>query len=217
MVAFVRTCRPKSILEVGSGPQGIGYFLRDVTVVGTDIRFGEAPLANVRPVAASCAALPFRNHAFDMVVSSDMMEHLPENLRQGAMKEMLRVADRFVVVGFPSGVVAKTHDLEVVAYLKRQGIKIPAWISEHLQYEYPTSQSVLRGLALDSVRCRIVSNANWRVHKAVVLMQTSYHFNRLAKLLRLDNINLLLGLGNLLDRGRTYREIIFLDGLNAGR
>jgi hypothetical protein len=217
MVGFVRTCRPRSILEVGSGPQGIGYFLRDVTVVGTDIRFGEAPLANVRPVVASCAVLPFRDRAFDLVVSSDMMEHLPENMRQGAMKEMLRVADRFVVVGFPSGIVAKTHDLEVVACLKRQGIKIPVWVSEHLQYEYPTSQSVLRGLALDSVRCRIVPNANWRVHKAVVLLQTSYHFNRLAKLLRLDNINLLMGLGKLLDRGRTYREIIFLDGMNAAR
>ena len=217
MVSFVRSCRPRSILEVGSGPQGIGYFLKDMPIVGTDIRFGELPLANLRPVVASSIALPFQDHAFDMVLSSDMIEHLPEGLRQTAMKEMLRVADRFVVVGFPSGSVAKMHDLEIVAYLKRQGIKIPVWISEHLQYEYPTSQSVLRGLPLDLMRCRVVANANWRIHKAIVLLQTCYHFNRLVKLLRLDNVNLLMRVGNILDCGPTYREIIFLDGNNSAR
>jgi len=139
IVSFIRTYRPRSILEVGSGPQGIAYFLKDMGVVGTDVRFGEKPLTNIRPVMASSVDLPFQENAFDMVVSSDMMEHLPKNLRQSAMKEMLRVAARYVVVGFPSGTIAKKHDLEVAAALNRRGIRMPLWISEHLEHEYPTS------------------------------------------------------------------------------
>jgi len=217
IISFIRTYRPISVLEVGSGPQGIAYFLKDMAVVGTDVRFGETPLKNIRPVMASCINLPFQAHAFDMVVSSDMMEHLPENLRQKAMKEMLRVAARYVVVGFPSGAIAKAHDLDVAAFLNRRGIRMPIWISEHLKHEYPTSQSVLDGLPLDSVRCRVVRNANWRLHKLLVLLQTSYHFNRLVGYLRLDSVNLMMALGRILDRGKTYREIIFLAGHDAVR
>ena len=217
IINFIRTYRPISVLEVGSGPQGIAHFLKDMPVVGTDVRFGEKPLKNIRPVMASCIDLPFQENAFDMVVSSDMMEHLPENLRQRAMKEMLRVASRYVVVGFPSGAIAKTHDLDVAAFLNRRGIKMPIWISEHLEHEYPTSQLVLDGLALDSLHCRIVPNANWRIHKTLVLLQTSYRFNRLARFLRLDNVNLMMALGKILDKGQTYRELIFLQGNEAIR
>lgn len=60
-----------------------------------------------------------------MVVSSDMMKHLPENLRQSAMKELLRVAARYVVVDFPAGAIAKAHDLDVAAFLNRRGIRKP--------------------------------------------------------------------------------------------
>ena len=212
IVSFIRSCQPNSILEVGSGPQGVAYFLKDTAVVGTDIHFGELPLTNIRPVIASSTALPFHDHAFDMVLSSDMMEHLPEDLRQNAMREMLRVAARYLVVGFPSGVIAKTHDLDVAASLARRGIKMPIWLSEHLQHEYPTSQSVLRGLPVESMRCCVIANANWRLHKALVALQTSYHFNRLVKWLRLDNMKLVMSLENILHRGQTYREIIFLEG-----
>ena len=217
IVNFIRTYRPSSVLEVGSGPQGIAYFLKDMPVVGTDIRFGGIPLKNIRPVRSSCIDLPFQENAFDMVVSSDMMEHLPKNLRQSAMKEMLRVASRYVVVGFPSGAIAQAHDLDVAAFLNRLGIRLPIWIGEHLEHEYPTSQSILDGLPLDSMRCRVVRNANWRLHKILVLLQTSYHFNRLVSCLRLDNVNLMLALGRILDQGKTYRELIFLDGHDAGR
>ena len=215
MVSFIRTCRPNSILEVGSGPQGIAYFLNDATVVGTDIRFGERPLPNMLPTISSSIALPFRNRSFDLVLSSDMMEHLPENLRQDALAEMLRVAARYVIVGFPSGSTAKTHDLDVAAWLNRRGDKIPVWLSEHLEHDYPTSKSLLRGLPRESMGCRVVANANWRIHKALVVMQTSYYFNKAVKRFKLDNMDLILLLDPFLNCGRTYREIIFFDAVHA--
>jgi len=215
MVSFIRSRRPKSILEVGSGPQGIAYFLTDTRVVGTDIRFGERPLPNVLPTISSSIALPFRNRSFDLVLSSDMMEHLPENLRQNAMEEMLRVAVRYVIVGFPSGSTAKTHDMDIMAWLNRWSVKIPVWLSEHLEHDYPTSKSLLRALPLESIGYRVESNANWRIHKVLVALQTSYYFNWFVKRFRLDNINLILSLDRILNRGRTYREIIFLDANNA--
>ena len=92
ILSAIRERRPQTILEVGSGPHGVAYYLRDRRVVGTDIAFGERPLPNLRAVLASAEALPFRDRAFDLVVSSDMMEHLPEQLRERAVRELLRVS-----------------------------------------------------------------------------------------------------------------------------
>jgi len=211
IIRFIKSQRPSSVLEVGSGPQGLAYYLRDVHIVGTDLRFGDLPLKNIRPVIASSTALPFRENAFDMVISSDMMEHLPEKLRSFAMNEMLRVANKIVVVGFPSGPIAKEHDLALSSHIKSRGMKLPIWLGEHLENEYPNSESVLRGLPLASMRCRVVGNANWRLHKTVVLLQMHYYFNRVVRFFRLDSMNLMIVLGRFLDWGQTYREIIFLE------
>ena len=88
-------------IEFGSGWKGIAYFLSDTTIVGMDIRFSKRPLPNMLPTISSLIGLPFRNRSFDLVLSSDMMEHLPENLLQDALAEMLRLAARYVIVGFP--------------------------------------------------------------------------------------------------------------------
>jgi hypothetical protein len=205
----VRARGSQTILEVGSGPQGLAHYLRDAAVVGTDIAFGEAPAPNLRAVIASAEALPFREAAFDIVVSSDMMEHLPEALRIPALREMLRVAARCALVGFPSGDTARRHDRAVERFARRIGIAQPRWLTEHLQHPYPTSAALLRLPPPSGWRARVLRNTNWRVHLAVVLLGLHWRMSRLLR--GLDRIGLVALLGPLLNRGETYREIIVLE------
>jgi SAM-dependent methyltransferase len=210
IVEFARRERPTSILEVGSGAHGIAYYLKDRSIVGTDVKFRELPEKNMRALASSAEALPFRDRSFDMVLSSDMMEHLPEPVRGAVVVEMLRVSRRHLVIGFPSGLIAQRHDFRLRETLRKKGIRLQ-WLEEHVLHEYPTSESILRVVDKDQVRYRILRNANWRVHWAVAFLLTKHRFDWLVSHLRLDTLRVMYLVRPILHRGTTYREIVFIE------
>lgn len=84
-----------TVLEVGSGT---GVFLRRMLEAGYAITGSDITLKGIHddllPVVVECAAweLPFADNAFDWIVSSDLMEHLPTELVAVACREFERVA-----------------------------------------------------------------------------------------------------------------------------
>jgi hypothetical protein len=52
-------------------------------------------------VQASADALPFEDRSFDLVFSSEMLEHLPGPVLAGAARELERVASRYLLVAVP--------------------------------------------------------------------------------------------------------------------
>ena len=92
------------VLDVGCGP---GYFVRMISravgpsgsAVGVDAaeemvgyaRERTRNVSNCSFEAGGAEALPFAEASFDVVVSSLMMHHLPDDLRQAAVLEMRRV------------------------------------------------------------------------------------------------------------------------------
>ncbi len=91
-------------LDVGSGPGYLGRMLATAvgptgSVVGIDaapemVEYANrksARLGNCTFQAASADALPFPDAGFDVVMSSLVMHHLPEDLRRNAVSEMRRV------------------------------------------------------------------------------------------------------------------------------
>lgn len=87
------------VLEVGANRQQLlGSFLPVAKVTYTDI---EAQAGIPDFVVADATALPFADRSFDAVVSLDVLEHIPVDLRELALREMARVAARVVVVCCP--------------------------------------------------------------------------------------------------------------------
>ncbi len=88
-----------SVLEVGANRQRLlGQFLPQATFLYTDLHV-EGDEKDF--VVADATALPFTDQQFDAVVSLDVLEHIPADLRTRAIAEMARVAGRAVIVGFP--------------------------------------------------------------------------------------------------------------------
>lgn len=91
-----------SVLEVGCGNGMVAQHLRDAghAVVAVDVTLGSAIATRDRTgcdvLLAGLPDLPFRDRAFDTVVCSHTLEHIPDLWR--AARELRRVARRVVVV-----------------------------------------------------------------------------------------------------------------------
>lgn len=98
------------VLEVGIGNGTVTAVLRarglDVTTVDVDKELGPDVVADIRE-------LPFPNRAFDTVLSSEVLEHLPWAHLPTALGELARVADRAVVVSVPNTDVAFSLEARV--------------------------------------------------------------------------------------------------------
>ena len=82
-------CSGKQVLDIGSADGWLRRELRARTLVECDIVPPDSPS---RPfVLCDAAALPFARDSFDVVVSSFVIHHLPEDVQRPALREMGRV------------------------------------------------------------------------------------------------------------------------------
>lgn len=130
------------LLEVGSGSVGLGEFWTR-SFVGCDVAFSSRPVNNMRAVQCSGHQLPFADGAFDAVVVSDVMEHVPPRLRKEVVSEALRVARRMVVFGYPCGQAAFELDQNLYRHYQRQNLPPPIWLEEHMLYPFPDEDLLL--------------------------------------------------------------------------
>jgi ubiquinone/menaquinone biosynthesis C-methylase UbiE len=105
--AWIRQHLPKevrSILDVGCGNGLVTNRLLDLcpTVVGCDLAAEPIKQLACEAIRADATALPFPDRSFDLVMSLEMLEHLPDELRASALGEMARVSRRWSIIGLPS-------------------------------------------------------------------------------------------------------------------
>lgn len=92
-----------SILDVGCGDGRITNRLVDSykKVVGLDI--SQAALQHVRAeaIVGSVVNIPFGDRSFDLVLATELLEHLPQRVYRTALEEIKRVAKQWVLIGVP--------------------------------------------------------------------------------------------------------------------
>ncbi|MBW4040114.1 MAG: methyltransferase domain-containing protein [Acidobacteria bacterium] len=125
-----------TVLEIGSGSVGLGRF-RKVPFIGCDLTFPMEPVWPMTPLVASAAHLPLKDKEVDVVLASDILEHIPPELRKAVITEALRVAGKLVIFGFPCGNAAWTADRELRdAYIQANRTP-PGWLNEHMEAPFP--------------------------------------------------------------------------------
>lgn len=140
-------------LEAGANENGLARFLEGPIVV---VDIDPAHLAAARtctriaPVLADMAALPFADRAFDVVVSMDTIEHIPDTVRPGAVCELMRVsaARGVVAVGFPSGDGALQAEAGVREAYRRYTGGTLSWFEEHRDRVLPYCAGIASCMAV---------------------------------------------------------------------
>jgi SAM-dependent methyltransferase len=213
VVTLLDHCDAQRVLDVGSGWHGLSRY-RAGTVVQTDLQFGgHRPTTRTTGqavyVCASADSLPFGDSAFDYVVSLDLFEHLPPELRVAAMMELTRVALRGVIVGFPFGTEAARVDQRLARRLQRLGRDIPDWLDEHLaQSAYPDERTVLDALPPGWGVTKDMSLGNVHLLGAVVLAEQLPVLQRVVR--SVDAWYSRFGPLSIVNRGRSYRRLWLL-------
>ena len=160
LVEFINENKTKdsSILEVGGGSMGISRFL-NFNITGCDINFDKSKISNkVNYVKGDVRNLPFEDDSFDFVISSDMIEHIKEEDREKAIKELVRVAKKYVLVGFPCGEKAHNYESKYFNLGKKLIGREHKWIKEHMENGLPNEDKIKE--YLKNCDYKILKNSN---------------------------------------------------------
>lgn len=131
-----------TVLDAGCGEYGVAAFINAKNVVGVDILPTDAQVEGFEFIHGSILSLPFEERQFDIAVSVDVLEHLPADLRENAVKQLVRAAKKTIVVAFPSGPIAREMDESYAAELDSRNEPRPDWLVEHLASEYPDAAEI---------------------------------------------------------------------------
>lgn len=134
-VMEVMNLDPKSMVDIGAG---YNEFIKDIRTrtkydkskfIGVDIACPESD------VIASAHNLPFDDEQYDMVVSFDCMEHIPEDEVPLAFKEFHRVGKRIYLM------IALAHSpTRIDGEVLHVCIKSPEWWLQAAQQNFPKSK-----------------------------------------------------------------------------
>lgn len=94
----------RSILDAGCGDGAVSNNLvrQGLTVVGVDISVAALQHFQGFPLAGSLDTLPFADRSFDLVLCTEVLEHLPESVFMAALADLERVAKRFILITTPN-------------------------------------------------------------------------------------------------------------------
>ena len=93
----------ESVLDVGCGDGRLTNRLAETGRAAVGLDMSREALSHVRVprVLGSCDRLPFPARSFDLVLCSEVLEHLPPAVYDRTRAELSRVAYRYVIVGTP--------------------------------------------------------------------------------------------------------------------
>lgn len=166
-----RLQKDSRVLEIGANENGLSRFAK-VRTVSVDIEPAHLTAArsaqDVLPVVADVAALPFADAAFDVCVCMDTFEHISEDHRERAVREIVRVTARTsaVVVGFPSGDASARAESRIREAYHRFCGRTLQWLEEHAGYPLPDAGAITRVFEAETGATRtiaIAKNANLRM------------------------------------------------------
>lgn len=93
----------KTLLDIGCGDGALANpLLERYKVVGVDVSMEALAHVNTPKIQCSVDNLPFKKNCFDLVMCTDVLEHLPRELIHPAIKEVTRAARCYILINVPN-------------------------------------------------------------------------------------------------------------------
>ena len=206
--------KDKKIVEIGGSGEGIAYYLPSFEIIDCDIEFSKNILPNVKAIKIKKEKIPLPNNYADIVISVDVLEHIPRHKREKLISEIFRIARRKVILAVPIG----KESLDAVKKLdvlmsKKYNKKKDRYIKEHLKYGHPEVKEIIKiikNLPIES-KIKIKNNASIKLWLAFQKLYLSlpklyllFRYRRFSYFL----FNPLIKISNF---GQTMRKIFFID------
>jgi len=199
------------ILDVGGRGGQLKDFLKEDEYYILDILNSEEKEENY--IVGDIRDAPLRNSSFDIVISSDLYEHIPPRDRLRVISEMLRLSKNFVVLGAPfySKEVEEAERRVYDFFLKVTGKPHP-WLKEHIENGLPSKDELEAFLTKKGYEfcCRETNNiSNWFLLQSFIFYAYAYGIpsEKVNKVYRYYNENF-VELGDFLKP--TYRKIYLI-------
>jgi len=162
-----------SILDVGGSPGLLREFLPRDRVVIVDAE-GAWPDIDLR---ASGRHLPFADRSFDLVVSSDTLEHVPPVQRGRFLGELARVAGDGLLLTAPfAAAQVDAAETLLARFLKERLGMDHRFLSEHREHGLPDHDRVAARLGEELGP--VVSVPNGNLHRWALMMGLSFYLDR---------------------------------------
>ena len=198
-----------TILEVGSGGLGIAPYLnREVTGIDSDFSGPTHPL--LKRIKGTGEKLPFADKSFGVVISVDILEHVPQKNREKVITEMIRVAQKEVIIATPCGNDSEKQDRVLSEIYKRKFGEDYQFLKEQLEYGLPDAKevlSILKKLTGNKIEINVVGNENLQVRK--FLMTGWMTKNILADIFYRKLLLAFIPIFQLVNSGPFYRKIFY--------
>jgi hypothetical protein len=126
------------IVDAGGHPGIAPVFLPGHDCLVVDV----APVKATASIVGSAVALPLRSGALDVVLSLDVLEHMPANERDLAVREMFRVSREYVILGGPfDREEVRVADRFVYEVVRRISGEKHRFLAEHLRHGLPSLET----------------------------------------------------------------------------
>ena len=164
-------------------------------------------------IVGDARALPFKPKSFDVVVSSELLEHIPPNDRIKVLENMIEVSKDLVILAAPF-YSKEVEDAEVRAneFFKRFFGTDHRWLKEHIENGLPRERDIeefIKSKDLNFTKIQTNNINNWLLMQLFIF--SAYIFGitpeRVAEVYRYYNENF-LELGDFLPP--TYRKIYII-------
>lgn len=109
LISLAKPLKAKTILDAGCGEgfsmnklsvNGIGEKIEGIEYSKDALNFGKKLFPYLTFTQGSIYELPYENNSFDLVICTEVLEHLEEPTR--ALKEILRVSKEYLIISVPN-------------------------------------------------------------------------------------------------------------------
>ena len=211
LVNGVRNKRKLKILDVGGRSGQLKDFFKEDKCYVLDLR--ESERREEIYIVGDIRDAPLKNSSFDVVISSDLYEHIPREDRLKTVSEMLRLSKNFIVLGAPfySKEVEEAERKAYNFFLKNTGEPHP-WLKEHIENGLPSRDELEDFLIEKGYEFYILETnniSNWLLLQFLTFYAYNYGLpeEKVSKVYRYYNENF-VDLGDFLEP--TYRKIFLV-------